>query len=110
MLEDCFIDPDDEEYKDILKNARSELERLMAPAMPCKRLPKSVTKVVANPEIASEKSSKTVYGCIVESHASTRQPTESSQSQNHEDDMAGKGFTSMSQCSLVHKFIRCSKR
>ena len=73
-----FIDPDDEEYKDILKNARRKLERPMAPAMPCKRLPNSTTKVAARPEIAPEKNSKTVYGCVVKSHDSTRQRVESS--------------------------------
>ena len=29
-----FIDPDDEEYKEILKNATRKLERPMAPTMP----------------------------------------------------------------------------
>ena len=70
-----IIDPDDKEYKEIhkkkKKNARRKLERAMAPAMPCKIQP-SITKVVAKPEIGSEKNSKTVYGCIVESHESTR--------------------------------------
>ena len=32
-----FIDPDDEEYSEIIKNARRKLERPVAPAMPCKR-------------------------------------------------------------------------
>ena len=45
-----FIDPDDEENKGILKNARRKLGRLMAPAMPCKRQ-LSIKKVVAKPEI-----------------------------------------------------------
>ena len=43
--------------------------------------------------------------CKVESHESTRQRAESSQSQNYEDHIAGKGFTSMSHYNLVHKFI-----
>ena len=42
-----FVDPDDEEYKLIPKNGRRKLERPMAPAMPCKRLPNSITEVVA---------------------------------------------------------------
>ena len=41
-----------------------------------------------------EKVFKTMYGCMVESHEST-----------HEDHIAGKGFISMSQYNLVHKFI-----
>ena len=76
----------------------------MAPAMPCQRLPSSITKVVAKPEIGSEKSSKTVYGYTVESHESTRQRAESSESKNH-DHIAGKGFTSMSHYNLVHNII-----
>ena len=51
-----FIDPDDEEYKEILKNARRKQERPMAPAMPCnKMVHTSTTKVVAKQEIASQK-------------------------------------------------------
>ena len=100
-----FIGPDDEEYKEILKNARRNLERPMAAAMPCKRLPNSIKKVTAKPEIESEKKSKTVNGCMVESQESTRQRVESSQPKNHEDHIAGKGFTPMSHYNLGHNFI-----
>ena len=37
------IDPDDEEYKDIIKNARRKLERHVVAAMPCKRKPRSMS-------------------------------------------------------------------
>ena len=47
---------------------------------------------------------KTVYDCFLESHESTRQRVESSQPKKHEDHIAGKGLTSMSHHSLVHKF------
>ena len=60
--------------------------------------------------IACEKIPKTIYVCIVESHESIRQRVESSQPKNHEDHIAGKGFTSMSQNNLVNKFIRVSLR
>ena len=73
----------------------------MAPAMPCKRAPSGIPKVLAKSENASEKIPKTVYGCVVV----TRQRVESSQPKKHEDHIAGKGFTSMSHCNLVHKFI-----
>ena len=59
----------------------------MAAGMPCRRPPSSITKVIAKPEIESEKISKTVYGC-------------------HEDHIAGKGFTSMSHYNLAHKIIQ----
>ena len=58
-----FIDHDDQDYKETLKNARRKLERLVAPAMPCKRKAQtSTTKVVAKHEVASQKIPKTIYG------------------------------------------------
>ena len=45
-----------------------------------------------------------MYDCIVESHESTRQRVESSPPKNHEDHIAGKGFTSTSHNDLAHKF------
>ena len=62
-----MIDRDDEEHKEILGNARRNLETPMAPAMPCKRSPNGITKVVAKLEMASEKTPKTVHECMVES-------------------------------------------
>ena len=32
----CFIDPEDKEFKETIKNARKKLETSVAPAMPCK--------------------------------------------------------------------------
>ena len=45
-----FIDPDDREYSEILKNARRKLERPVAPSMPCERHP-DTAKVMAKPKI-----------------------------------------------------------
>ena len=45
------------------------------------------------------------HPCIVEAHESTRQRLESSLPRNHEDHIAGKGFSSMTHYNLVHKFI-----
>ena len=73
--------------------------------MPCKRALNSITKVSAKSEIASEKTPTTVYVCIVESHESTEQRVESSQPTNHDDHIAGMGFSSMTHYNLVHKFI-----
>ena len=42
---------------------------------------------------------------LVESHESTRQQAESSQSKGHEDRIAREGFTSLTLYNLVHKFI-----
>ena len=52
----------------------------------------STTKVFAKQETASHKIPKTIYGCIVEPHESTRQRVESSLLTKHEDHIAGKGF------------------
>ena len=46
-----------------------------------------------------------MYGCTVESHESTKQRTESSQSKFHEDRIAVKVFTSMTHYNSVHKFV-----
>ena len=35
-----FIDPEDEEFKETIKNARKKLETSVAPAMPCNEKPK----------------------------------------------------------------------
>ena len=37
LRENCSIDPSDEEYKGIIKNARRKLETSKAAVMPCKR-------------------------------------------------------------------------
>ena len=74
-----FIDPDDEEYKDIVTIAREKLERDLW-HQPCfvKRPPKGITKC-AESDIAYETTPKTLYGCKVESHESTRQLVDASQ-------------------------------
>ena len=105
MLENClrgiyFIDPADEEFKDIMKNARSKLEVPMLAAMPCK------TRREKYRETCSvEKKCMTKYDCLVEADESTRKRMEGSPHKNHEDHIAGKGMMSLSRYNLVHKFI-----
>ena len=62
-------------YSEIIKNARMELERPVAPAMPCKRDKQlsSSRKVVQR----NGNELKTLHGCVVEAHESTRQRAES---------------------------------
>ena len=74
----------------------------MAPAMPCKRQT-SIAK--AKPKIGHETEFKTNVDCIVESHESTWQRADSSQSKSNEDHVAGEGFTSMTHDNSVHKFF-----
>ena len=77
----------------------------MAAAMPSKRKVRlSNTKVVAE-EIASPKVSKTVHGCMVESHESSKATSGSSPPAKHEDHIAGKGPLSMTHHNLLHNFI-----
>ena len=91
-----FIDHDDQDNKETLENARRKVERPMVLAMPCElKGANNITKVFAHSEIACEKTPKTICGCILESHESTRQRLESSQPKNHEDHIASKRFLSM---------------
>ena len=64
-------------------NARIKLERPVDAAMPCKRRFNSSTRKLAAELNASHKVPKTKYGCIVESHESTRQRVEPSLPKNH---------------------------
>ena len=73
--------------------------------MPCKRMDRQhpgIVKANAEPKIGNEKEFKTVNGCIVKSHESTRQRPESLQTKTHKDRIAGRGFASMTHDNLVH--------
>ena len=77
----------------------------MAAAMQCKKeIHFSTRKLVAELN-ASHKVRKNKYGCIVESHESTKQQVEPSLPKNHEDHIVGKGFTSMTHYNLVHNLF-----
>ena len=95
-----FSDPDDKEYSEFIKkkkNARRKLGRPMAQAMPWKRDKQhsSIVKENVEQKNGHEKEFKTMYGCVVESHESTRQRADSLLSKAHKDRIAGEGFTSM---------------
>ena len=68
-----FIDLEDEEYKETIKNARKKLEVQMKAAMPCKKKNTSYSpcrKLQQGLVGAPDKVPKTKYACIVESHES----------------------------------------
>ena len=44
----CFIDPEDKEFKEPIKNARKKLETSIAPAMPCKIIKKNCESGASN--------------------------------------------------------------
>ena len=96
----CFIDPEDKELKETIKNARNKLETPMASAMPCK-----ISK--NNKKCGSGESNKVRrrLACILESSESTRLRMGESLPTHHEDYIAGKGEKSLQHYNLVHKFI-----
>ena len=88
-----FIDPEDKEFKETIKNARKKLETSVAPAMPC--------KIMKNCGSGGSDKIKTKLACILEANESTRMRMGNSEPSNHE----GKGENSLQHYTLVHKFI-----
>ena len=86
-----FIDREDKEFKETIKNARKKLETSVAPGMPCK-----IMKICGN-------KIKTKLACILEADESTRRGN--SMPHYHEDHIAGKGENSLQHYNLFHKFI-----
>ena len=93
-----FIDPEDKECKETIKNARKKLETSVALAMPCKIMKKNCGSGESN-------KIKTKLACILEADESTRLRMGNSIPSNHEDHIAGKGDKSLQHYNLVHKFI-----
>ena len=92
-----FIDPEDKEFKETIKNARKKLETSVAPAVPCK-----IMKICGS---GGSDKNKTKLACILEANESTRMRVGNSIPSNHEDQIAGKGGNSLQHCDLVHKFV-----
>ena len=92
-----FIDPEDTEFKETIKNARKKLETSVALAMPC--------KITKNCGSGASNKIKTKLACILEADESTRMRMGNSIPQYHEDHITGKGENSLQQYNLVHKFI-----
>ena len=84
-----FIDPEDKEFKETIKNARKHWKTPMAPAMPCKTCKKN-----KHGETHSKTNIfKLKLACILEASESTRLRMEESLPNYHEDHIAGKGGT-----------------
>ena len=96
-MESYFIDPEDKEFKETIKNARKKLETSVAPAMPC--------KIMKNCGSGGSDKNKTKLACILEADESSRMRMGNSEPSNHEDHIAGKGENSLQHYNLVHKFI-----
>ena len=93
-----FIDPEDKEFKETVKNARKKLETSVAPAMPCKIMKKNCGSSGSN-------KINTRLACILEADESTRLRIGESLPNHFEDHIAGKGDNSLQHYNLVHKFI-----
>ena len=92
-----FIDPEDTEFKETIKNARKKLETSVAPVMPCK-----IMKYCGS---GASNKIKTKLACILEADESTKIRMGNSIPHHHEAHIAGKGANSLQYYNLVHKFI-----
>ena len=92
-----FIDPEDKEFKETIKNARKKLETSVALAMLC--------KIIKNCGSGGSNKIKTRFACILEADESTRMRMGNSIPHYHQDHIAGKGDNSLQHYNLVHKFI-----
>ena len=82
-----FIDPEDKEFKETIKNARKKLETPMAPAVLCK-----TSKKNEHGETRGKTNDfKSKFMCILEASESTRMRIEESIPKYHEDHIARKG-------------------
>ena len=93
-----FIDPEDTEVKETIKNVREKLETSVAPATPCKIMKKNCGSGASNKV-------KTKLACILEADESTSLRMGNSVPNYHQDHIAGKGDNSSEHYNLVHKFI-----
>ena len=96
-----FIDPEDTEFKETIKNARKKLETPMAPAMPCK-----TSKTRKHGETRGKTNEiKSKLACILEASEWARLRMRESLPNHHEDHIAGKGDNSLQHYNLVRIFI-----
>ena len=92
-----FIDPEETEFKEIIKNARKKLETSVAPATPC--------KIMKNCGSGVSNKIQTKLACILEVNESTRMRMGNLIPHHHEDHIAGKGENSLQHYNLVHEFV-----
>ena len=97
----CFIDPEDTEFKETIKNSRKKLETSVAPAMPCRIMKKCGSG-------ASNKI-KTKLACILEADESTRMRMGNSIPHHHEDHIEGKVKIHYSTTIWFTSFFLCLK-
>ena len=96
-----FIDPEDKEFRETIKNARKKLETSVAPAM--------LRKIMKNCGSGASNKIQTKLACTLEADESTRMRMGNSIPHYHQDHIAGKGENSLQHYNLVHKFIPMSQ-
>ena len=82
-----FIETEDKEFKETIKNARKKLGTLIAPAMPC--------KILKNCGSGGSNKIKTKLAGILEANESTRLSMGNSEPKHHEDHIARKRDNSL---------------
>ena len=98
-----FIDPEDKEFKETIKNARRKLETPVALAMPCKTCKHGETRSKTN-------DFKSKFACILKASESTRMRMEESLQKYHEDDIAGRGDNSLQHFFWFTNLFLCLKQ
>ena len=101
--EEFFIDPEDKEFQETIKNARKKLETSMTPVISCKTSNVNMGRPVTKPMIKSK------LACSLEVSESTKLRMDESLPNHHEDHIAGKGDSSLQHYNLVHKLIPLSQ-
>ena len=97
-----FIDPEDKEFKETIKNARKKLETPVAPAMPCKIMKKNCGSGGSN-------KIKTKLACILEADESTRMRMGNSIPHHHEDILQEKVKIHYSTTTWFTNLFQCLK-
>ena len=92
-----FIDPEDKEFKETIKNARKKLETPVAPVTHC--------KIMKNCGSDGSNKIETKLACVLEADESKRMFLGNSIPHYHQDHIAGKGDNSLQHYNLVHKFL-----
>ena len=90
-----FIDLEDKEFKETIKNARKKFQTFVAPAMPCK----------IGKNCGSGASLKKRLACVLEGNEFEKLRVGESLPNHHEDHIAGKGNNSLQHYNLVYQFI-----
>ena len=101
-----FIDLEDKEFKEIIRNVRKKLETPMVPVVFCK----TSKKCKYGKTRGKTNEFKSKLACILEASVSTRLRVEESLPNYHEDHIAGKGDDSLQHYKLGHKFIPQQKQ